>query len=266
MKVKNTFLFPVIFFCIAAGIYAQPPFVTDDADVTEKGKFHLEITNELDWLQTSALPVKYQNGTRVTAAYGVVKNVEVNVSVPILTLFIDRRDSSRFVTGIGDTSWGVKYNFLKEREDSRLPALTISGYVQLPTGDQNRSLGSGVADFGFYGVAQKSIGQKNTVRLNLGYIASGNTVEGGLGISLVRGGVFTGGASYVRKINEKLQLGAELTGAVTNNFRLSRGQLQTQFGGNYQLGEKITLDFGLIAGRFTASPRLGFQLGTSIDF
>jgi len=63
-----------------------------------------------------------------------------------------------------------------------------------------------------------------------------------------------------------LQLGAEVTGALTNNFQLSRGQLQTQFGGNYELGKNFTLDFGVIAGRFAASPRVGLLIGTSIDF
>ena len=113
---------------------------------------------------------------------------------------------------------------------------------------------------------KKPFGEKNVFRVNAGYLFAGNTVNGLLGISSVRGKVFTGGASYVRKINDKLQLGGEITGAVTNNFQLSNGQLQTQFGGNYQIGKKTTFDFGVIAGRFSASPHFGLQLGFSHDF
>jgi hypothetical protein len=53
---------------------------------------------------------------------------------------------------------------------------------------------------------------------------------------------------------------------VTSNFELSLGQLQTQFGGNYSLRKNMTLDFGLVAGRFVASPRVGAQLGVTLDF
>ncbi|MEP6902379.1 MAG: hypothetical protein ABJA66_11560 [Actinomycetota bacterium] len=59
---------------------------------------------------------------------------------------------------------------------------------------------------------------KNTFRANAGYPFAGNTLNDVLGISSVRGYVFTGSVSYVRKISEKLQLGGELAGAVTNNF------------------------------------------------
>lgn len=69
-----------------------------------------------------------------------------------------------------------------------------------------------------------------------------------------------------QKINEKLQLGAEIAGAVTSQFQLSKGQLQVQAGGNYNLRKTLTLDFGLIAGRFAASPRVGAQFGFSVDF
>ena len=248
----------------AVGGLAQQPFFTDDADVTEKGKFHFELTNEFDKLPVSSLPVKYQNGTRATLAYGLAENLEISVGGQFLTLASD--ESPRLIGGTGDTTFAVKYNFLRERESSSLPALTISGYVQIPTGNSNRSLGSGVIDYGINGIAQKTFKEKNIFRVNVGCIFAGNTVTGVLGISSVRGYVFTGGASYVRNISEKLHLGGEITGAVTSNFRLSKGQLQTQFGGNYQLKKNITLDFGFILGRFAASPRFGFQVGTSIDF
>ena len=57
-----------------------------------------------------------------------------------------------------------------------------------------------------------------------------------------------------------------MTGALTRNSDLGQGQLQTQVGGNYALGDKLTLDFGLLAGRYSGSPRLGAQLGVSVDF
>jgi hypothetical protein len=78
--------------------------------------------------------------------------------------------------------------------------------------------------------------------------------------------VFTAGTSLVKQFTSKLDLGVELAGAVTGNFVLSEGQLQGMFGGNYALTEKITFDFGIVGGRFDASPRMGVLLGLSIDF
>jgi hypothetical protein len=40
----------------AASVHAQQPFVTNDADVTPKGKFHFEFSNEFDLLSKSTFP------------------------------------------------------------------------------------------------------------------------------------------------------------------------------------------------------------------
>ena len=51
-----------------------------------------------------------------------------------------------------------------------------------------------------------------------------------------------------------------------SNFQLSKGQLATQIGGNYMLSKRFTLAFGVIGGRFVASPRLGGLIGFAYDF
>ncbi len=245
-------------------LIAQQPFLTDDANVTDRGRFHVEIINEFDWLQRSSAPLRYQNATRMTLAYGLAENLEISVTGAFLTVISHERP--RAVAGYGDTTLSAKYNVLRESEGSSRPALTISGYIQTPTGDTGRGLGSGVVDYGIIGIAQKTYRDKNVFRINSGILLSGNTLTGAIGIAVVRGRVYTGGLSYVRTVNDRLQLGAELTGAMTGSFDLSRGQLQTQFGGNYQIGTHTTLDFGVIVGRFAASPRAGLQIGFSHDF
>jgi hypothetical protein len=56
-----------------------------------------------------------------------------------------------------------------------------------------------------------------------------------------------------------------MTGALARNQGLGKGQLQTLFGGNYQLRNNLSLDFGVVGGKYAASPRAGIQLGISID-
>jgi len=245
---------------------SQQPFVTDDADVTPRGKFHFEFSNSFDFLQRSAAPALRQNTASFELAYGLLENVEISIEAPLITIFNARDAEVRRVSGIGDTNLSIKYNFLREREGSRLPALTVSGNLEIPTGDTARGLGSGIADYSINGVAQKTLTERTTLRVNTGIIFSGNTLTGAISTRGVRGVVFTGGASLVRRFSERLQLGAEITGAASRTFDLGSGGLQIQTGGNYNLRDNLTFDFGFTVGRFTASPRAGAQLGISFDF
>ncbi len=81
-----------------------------------------------------------------------------------------------------------------------------------------------------------------------------------------RGQVLIGATSLVRTINDRLQLGGEIAGAASRNLELGRGLLLVQARGNYKLNEKLTLDFGVLGGRFAAVPSLGVQLGFSYNF
>ncbi len=210
----------------AATARAQQPFITDDADTTKKGHFHFEFSNEFDLLQRSSFPNRKR---------------------------------------IGDTNVSLKYNFLRERENSRRPALAIAFNLELPTGDTKQQLGSGLADFYMNSILQKSVSKNKKLRLNGGILFTGNETTGVVGIK-TRGTVFTGGASLVKQFSPKLQLGVELTGALQRNFKLGKGQLQTLAGGNYQFKENVSFDFGLVGGKYSASPRVGVQLGVSVDW
>ncbi len=260
------FVFFLLCFAEYGSISAQTPFTTDDAEVTDKGKLHFELLNEHDLLQTSLYPNLRQNVTTSRFAYGLVKNVEIGVDVPLVTIFNAHGTVPLRPFGISDTSLHVKAKLHEEKKNSRLPAFAAAFYVRLPTGNDAKSLGSGVTNYQLYGIAQKSVTQKTKIRVNLGMVFAGNTVIGVLGLRNVKGKLFSGGISVVKQYTEKLRLGAELTTVVSSSFQLSKGQLQTTFGGNYNLKKNFALDFGLIAGRFPASPRVGGLIGFSFDF
>ena len=103
-------------------------------------------------------------------------------------------------------------------------------------------------------------------RLNGGVLFAGNSSTGLVGIRSTRGQVFTGNGSLVRDFSEKLKLGVEVFGSVTSDLNLSRGQLETQIGGTYALRDDVAFTFGVLAGRFPASPRVGVHLGFTYDF
>lgn len=137
----------------------QTPFYTDDADVTPRGHFHFEFSNEFDWLQRTSLPSLRQNTADFQLAYGLAKNLEVSIESPWLTIS-NEGTIPLAPSGIGDTNLSAKYNFLREREKSRLPAMTINFNIEFPTGDVKRQLGSGLADFYANGILQKSLSPK----------------------------------------------------------------------------------------------------------
>lgn len=254
-----------LLFLVAAIAQAQQPFVTDDADVTPKGKFHFEFSNEFDFLQRSSFPNLRQNTADFELDYGLFENVEIGIEAPLLTIMNAPGTVPRRVSGIGDMNLSLKYNFIRERENSRLPAMTIGVNFELPTGDTERQLGSGLADLYINGILQKTLSKKVTLRLNGGILFSGNETTGVVGIKS-RGTVLTGGGSLVKQFTSKLRLGCELTGAFSTHSELGKGHLRAQFGGNYQLRDNVSFDFAVLGGKYSASPRAGVQLGISVDF
>lgn len=245
---------------------AQTPFTTDDADVTDKGKYHFELLDEYDELQKSLYPNLRQNTATSRFAYGLLKNVEVGIDIPVVTIFNAPGTVPRRPLGLSDASFHVKVKLHEEKETSRMPALAAAFYIRVPTGKSSDALGSGATNYLLYGVAQKSVTEKTKIRLNAGVLFAGNTVIGALGISKAKGKLFSGGVSVVKQYTEKLRLGAELVGVVSGDFRLGRGQLQTTLGGNYNLKKNFALDFGVLLGRFPASPRVGALFGFTVDF
>jgi len=266
--------FPLRWACVVLGIaflsstsaHAQLPFYTDDADTTAKGKFHIELSNEHDWLQKSSVPGRRQNTSVFTLNYGLTNHIELDVNAPFIKIFNDRTSLLGNPSGIGDTQFGVKIRVLDEHEGSKLPAAAVVFYVEVPTGSVRKQVGSGLVDYWLYGVLQKSFTKRTMGRLNGGILFAGNSSTGLIGIESTRGQVFTANGSLVRNFTPRLQLGAELFGGVTNNFNLSRGQLEGQIGGGYQATPNLELTFGVVAGRFPASPRTGVQVGFAYDF
>ncbi|HWC97618.1 MAG TPA: hypothetical protein VG456_12725 [Candidatus Sulfopaludibacter sp.] len=248
---------------IAAPLSAQLPFYTDDPAVTERGKLHFEFFNEFDILQLQ-YPNLRQNTSNYKLNYGLPYNLEFDVDVPYLSIF--RAAGVPSSTGNGDTNLGVKWEFHKESPDSRLPAMGVSMYVEFPTGDATRQLGSGLHDYWLNVIAQKSVSPQTRINFNLGHLFAGNTSTGALGIQTTRGRVYTGGLSVLHDFTGRLTLGVEAYGGYTTNGDLGRSQLQFLLGGQYQLRRGLSFDFGLLGGRYVGSPQVGAQVGFSVDF
>ena len=243
----------------------QQPFLTDNADVAEYHRWHFETNNEYDVLPFSSRPNLSQDTQTIKFSFGPFRNCEVGMDFPLIAIYNERASGLGTPFGIGDTDFSVKYNFYREREGSRWPAISASLNIEPPTGDAKKQLGSGLTDYYLNGIIQKTLSPRYVLRLNGGATFAGNTLTGAVGIR-TRGTIFTGGASLVRQFTPRLDLGMEVYGGYTTNFSLSRGELQQQIGGNYAVAKKMTIDFGALVGQAVGSPHYGFQLGFSKDF
>ncbi len=250
--------------CLTQPLSAQLPFYTDDPAVTEKGKWHFEFFDEFDALQHPQFPNLRQNTANYKLNYGLPHNLELDVDSPYLAIY--RSVGTQNSTGIGDTNLGVKWNFHKESKTSRVPALGVSFYVEFPTGSSRQQLGSGIADYWLNFAAQRSLSEKTRINANAGYLFAGNTSTGVVGIETTHGHVFTGGLSFLHDFTPRLTLGGELYGGFTSNLNLAKSQLQALVGGQYSIRNGLAITFGVLGGKYVASPRLGGQIGFSIDF
>jgi hypothetical protein len=249
--------------CVCAPLHAQLPFYTDDTGVTERGKWHFEFFNEYDALQLQ-LPNVKQNTANFKLNYGLPHNLELDVDSPYLSIY--RTAGNQPSSGIGDTNLGIKTSFHKESASSRVPAIAASFYIEFPTGDVSQQLGSGLEDYWLNTIAQKSLSPKTRLTANLGYLFAGNTSTGVLGTQNTRGHVVTGGLSLLHDFTPSLTLGAEIYGGYTNNGGLGKTQFQAMAGGQYALRNGFSFCFGLLGGKYVASPRIGGQIGFAVDF
>jgi hypothetical protein len=129
----------------------------------------------------------------------------------------------------------------------------------------SKQLGSGIADYGCNSVVQKQLGLW-TLRVNNGGVFSGNTLTGVIGLR-AKGFVYIGGGSITRDVHPRLLLGIEINGSgAAQGTALGKNTLQSQVGGKFTISDGFTLDFGILKGWLSGTPRSALQLGISKDF
>jgi len=245
----------------AATTSAQQPFVTDDAEVTARGRLHFEYANEFYILQKSARPNLRQDTNNFVVQYGLLDGVEVNMDFPLIAIGNARGSGTPSVFGLGDVDFAAKWNLVPETPDGGHPGFTVTAAAEFPTGSEKKQLGSGLTDYLLNTILQKTF-SKTALHFNSGIQFSGNTQTGVVGIR-TPGHIFIGGLSAARDVSRRLRLGLDLNGAEIHAAGKVDKQLQLTAGGNYALTRDDTLDFAVLAGWFNG-PRFGLVLGVSV--
>jgi hypothetical protein len=243
---------------------SQAPFYTDDPGVADTGTLHVEVSDEIDALQSMQYPDLRQNTTTLKTNVGLPHDLELDLDFPYIA--IDRSSITSSSRGIGDTNLGVKWRMREGSVTSHSPALAVSFYTEFPTGDARQNLGSGLIDYWLNLIAQVPVSDRTRITVNLGILFAGNTSTGVVGIETTRGRVYTGGLSVLHDASSRLTIGGEVYGGIADTVGLDRTQLQAMMGAQYAVREGVSLYVGLIAGSYTASPRLGGVIGFAVDF
>lgn len=142
---------------------APPPLVTGDVPTAAKGMFELYSGFRYQDTGTITRQIPFTE-----LVYGITKRQEVIVEVP----FLSRAGEH----GFGDAVIGTKYVLLPEQE--RLPGIAASFELKLPTGDEDKGLGSGEFDYDLRLRTQKTWGWFTGI-FNVGYTFIGEPELGG---------------------------------------------------------------------------------------
>src|SRR5260221_6298769 len=248
----------------AGPLHAQMPFYTDDTAVTAPKKLHVEVFDELDGLQSSRRPDVRQNTANLRVNFSPVSRLELDVDAPYLAIY--RAPGSQTSRGVGDTNLGAKWNRREATTDSALAEFAVSFYVEFPTGDSRQELGSGLTDYWLNFILQRPLSEVTRINVNLGLLFAGNTSTGAVGIQTRRGQVYTGGFALLHDVTPRLTLGGELYGGISDGAGQDKTQLQALLGAQYAIRDGLTLCLGVLGGKYGATPQIGGEIGTSVDF
>jgi len=172
--------------------FAGPPFVTDDPEPVEYGK----------WEINSAFQTTYVKGAHggswptIDANYGPFEDTQFHFN---LSTVYTAEDGHGTHAGFGDSEIGVKYRFVHEDEEGWQPQIAIYPNIDFPTGTANRGLGAGHTRVLLPIWVQKSFGDWTTYGGGGYWINQGNNSQN----------YWTMSWAVLRKINEDWTLGVE---------------------------------------------------------
>ncbi|MFH1479294.1 MAG: transporter [Candidatus Omnitrophota bacterium] len=242
MKKIFTFLTVLTYMAWPCLSFAARPLSMDDIGTVEER--HIGIESGFEYVKQ---PDEERNFSLVVK-YGLTKNIDIGMETPYQ--FIDFKESAN-VDGIGDVKLCTKYRFLEEGD---LPGMALSFSIKTESGDEEKGLGSGEADYSVTGLITKEIGAFTT-HLNLGYTFVGEPGDDNLlyGIAL----------EY--PLNESLNIVGEVAGETVFDGDFDDNLFSGLLGANYSLNEIAALDLGIGFQISEASPDYKIVAGLSLE-
>jgi hypothetical protein len=201
---------------------------TTDTETVDKGEAQLEARL---WMMEWADSVGNSMGIDARARYGLNENWDARISTGLFSI---SPDMGRSESGLNDTWLSSRYKIMDEEADSADVAVT--GYIKLPTADEDKAMGSGQTDLRGTVSAAKDLGSIIGIA-SLGYTIVGESS----GVDLDN--EIRWGLEAVLPVAESMSLNCFLAGAQT---RWDTETLSLGAGGRNTVSENVQI-FGSLA-------------------
>ena len=232
----------VLFFVVglAATSHAAHPLITDDAGTQGKGKFQLEVNGEFNYdKETEEEVTTKETGGEVAPilSYGIADNLDIVLGVPYQWFRVkEDGDVTDKEDGISDMSLELKWRFYEKDGLS----LALKPGITLPTGDDEKGLGTGRETYSLYFITTKEI-EPWAFHLNLGYVRNENKSD-------EREDIWHASLAGEVEVVKNLKVVADI-GAERNPDKASDTHPAFIVGGLiYSLSESFDIDFGVKGG------------------
>lgn len=239
-----------IHYALLTQTHAARPLVTEDAVVAGKGVTQLEMG--VDYTKAG----DREEGTTLLLSpiNGITEDTEFSLNIPYI--IAEPYDPAK-VDGWGDTSFIMKHLLVAEGEAT--PAFLIGMALKLPTGDQDKGLGTGETNLGFLGALTKNFNPA-TIHLNIGYTFVGNQNK-----SRDNNEVNYGIAGEYA-IGNKFRVVGELYGLYHPDYKAAEIERRVLLGLTYRSDDTFTFDLAAKRGFEGTGDEYGFIGGLTITF
>ena len=203
---------------VAGPAVAGPPYVTDDPEPTDPGRWEIFSFVAGDRVQGAT-----EGEAGLDINYGGAENLQLTLGLPI-----EYEREHALHRGLGDVEVAAKYRFLRQAEGSALPDVAIFPAVSLPTG--TNGFGSRKAGLFLPIWAQKDFGDWSL------FGGGGYHVNPGAGSR----DFWESGIALTRQFGERLSLGAEVFHQTADEVG-GRAFTGVNFGAQYRLNSHWSL-------------------------
>jgi hypothetical protein len=240
------FLFPLIAVFIFSSLSnAAHPLITDDTGTQGKGKFQLEINSEFGYdKEKEEGATTKETGSEVAGilSYGITDSMDVVFGLPYQwNKAWEDGDMTSDEDGVSDMSIELKWRFY----EAEGLCLALKPGITLPTGNEEKGLGSGRMSYGLTFITTKEI-EPWAFHLNLAYTHNEYKLEEDKDAN--RKDIWHASLASQVEVIKDLSLVANI-GVEKNADKASNTHPVFLLGGLiYSLSENIDIDFGYKAG------------------
>lgn len=243
----------VLILSFARPAFAAIPLITDDTGTQGKGKFQLELFGEYASDKEENVTNK-DSSLSATLTYGIIDPVDIILAVPYASWRRENSESTAKGDGIGDMTLEAKWRFYEEEGFS----LALKPGLTIPTGDQEKDLGTGKMTYHLFVIASKEMNPW-AFHVNLAYIRDENKEDD-------RKNIWHASVAATVDVMKNLKLVGDL-GVESNPERSSTNPPAYILGGLiWSLRENFDIGLGVKGGLTKPEPAIAIRGGITWRF